>query len=163
GPPPTVVRAAGATAECSPAWLVQFAQMGSAFARHRFSIAKPRVGLLSIGEEETKGIPLVKETHALLAAGAAGGDVCFIGNVEGRDIMTDQVDVVVTDGFTGNVVLKTLEGGVKTVVDGVLRALTSSDEVKEAAKTVMVALAPLADELDPDSYGGAILLGLDGV
>jgi phosphate acyltransferase len=89
--------------------------------------------------------------------------VRFIGNVEGRDVMTDRVDVVVTDGFTGNIVLKTLEGGVKTVVDRILSTLTSSDEVKEAAKTVMAALLPLANELDPDTYGGAMLLGVDGV
>ena len=143
--------------------LVQFAQMGWALATERFGMADPRVGLLSIGEEATKGNALVKEAHALLEAGAAGPDVRFIGNVEGRDVMTDRVDVVVTDGFTGNVVLKTLEGGVKTVVEAVLGALTSSDEVKEAAKAVMPALGPLASELDPDTYGGAVLLGVDGV
>ena len=99
----------------------------------------------------------------LLASGAAGPEVHFIGNVEGRDVMTDHVDVVVTDGFTGNVVLKTLEGGVKAVVGAVLAALTSSDEAKEAAKTLMGAFAPLASELDPDTYGGAVLLGVNGV
>src|SRR4051812_38501007 len=90
---PTVLLDAGANAECTPPMLVQFAQMGAAFAAHRYGIAEPRVGLLSIGEEETKGTPLVKETNALLAAGAG---VRFIGNVEGRDIMSDGVDVVVT-------------------------------------------------------------------
>ena len=83
-----------------------------------FRDGRPRVGLLSIGEEPTKGNALVKEAHALLEGGEAGPDVRFIGNVEGRDVMSDRVDVVVTDGFTGNVVLKTLEGGVKTVVGG---------------------------------------------
>ena len=122
-----------------------------------------RGGLLSIGEEAAKGNALVKEAHSLLQDGAAGPEVRFIGNVEGRDVMTDGVDVVVTDGFTGNVVLKTLEGGVKTVVEGIASALTSSDEVKEAAKVVMAALVPLANELDPDTYGGAVLLGVDGV
>src|SRR5437016_6593963 len=86
GSTPTVLLDAGANAECTPAYLVQFAQMGSAFAAQRYGIASPRVGLLSIGEEETKGTPLVKETHGLLQAGVG---VRFVGNVEGRDIMTD--------------------------------------------------------------------------
>jgi glycerol-3-phosphate acyltransferase PlsX len=163
GSTPTVLLDSGANSECSAAWLVQFAQMGSAFCRDRFGITKPRVGLLSIGEEETKGSPLVKETHALLAAGRAGPDVHFLGNVEGRDVMSDQVDVVVTDGFTGNVVLKTLEGGVKFVVDRVLGAMTETEEGRQAAKILLPALAPLAAELDPDTYGGALLLGVDGV
>jgi len=163
GSSPTVLIDAGANVDCTAAMLVQFAQMGSALATERFGMADPRVGLLSIGEEPTKGNALVKEAHALLASGAAGPDVRFIGNVEGRDVMTDRVDVVVTDGFTGNVVLKTLEGGVGTLVEGVMGALTSSDEVKEAARAVMPALSALASELDPDTYGGAVLLGVDGV
>jgi phosphate acyltransferase len=163
GSSPTVLIDAGANVDCTAPMLVQFAQMGWALASERFGIADPRVGLLSIGEEAAKGNALVKEAHALLQEGAAGPDVRFIGNVEGRDVMTDGVDVVVTDGFTGNVVLKTLEGGVKTVVEGIATALTSSDEVKEAANVVMEALVPLANELDPDTYGGAVLLGVDGV
>jgi glycerol-3-phosphate acyltransferase PlsX len=163
GSTPTVLLDAGANAECSAAWLVQFAQMGSAFCRDRFGITNPRVGLLSIGEEDSKGSPLVKETHGLLAGGAAGPAVRFIGNVEGRDVMSDRVDVVVTDGFTGNVVLKTLEGGVKTVVNQVLAAMTGSAEAREAARTLLPALAHLGAELDPDTYGGALLLGVDGV
>ena len=160
---PTVLIDSGANVECTAHMLVQFAQMGWALAMERFGIADPRVGLLSIGEEATKGNAVVKEAHSLLDAGAAGPDVRFIGNVEGRDVMTEDVDVVVTDGFTGNVVLKTLEGAVKAVVGAVLSALTSTDEVKEAAKAVMPALMPLATELDPDTYGGAILLGVNGV
>lgn len=163
GSSPTILIDSGANVDPTAPMLVQFAQMGWALAAERFGMADPRVGLLSIGEEASKGNALVKEAYALLDSGAAGPDVHFIGNVEGRDVMTDRVDVVVTDGFTGNVVLKTLEGGVKTVVDGVLGALTSSDEVKEAAKAVMSALTPLANELDPDTYGGAMLLGVDGV
>ena len=157
---PTILLDAGANAECSPPWLVQFAQMGAALARERYGIDKPRVGLLSIGEEETKGTTLVKETHALLAAGAG---VHFIGNVEGRDILTDDVDVVVTDGFTGNVALKTLEGGIKFIVDAVLGAMTANDEAKAAGQVLLPQLAPLAEELDPDSHGGAMLLGVKGV
>jgi glycerol-3-phosphate acyltransferase PlsX len=163
GSTPTVLLDAGANAECAPAMLVQFAQMGSAFSRERFGISRPRVGLLSIGEEDTKGSPLVKETHALLAAGAAGDDVHFIGNVEGRDVMTDRVDVVVTDGFTGNVVLKTLEGGINVIVERVLAVLDSTEEIRSVAGPILSALAPLATEMNPETYGGALLLGVEGV
>ena len=107
----TVLLDAGANAECQPEWLVQFAQMGSVFARHRFGLPQPNVGLLSIGEENSKGNTLVKETNTLLARRHPG--VTFIGNVEGRDILTDDVDIVVTDGFSGNVVLKALEGALQ--------------------------------------------------
>ena len=163
GSTPTILIDAGANAECSPAWLVQFAQMGSAFAHQRFGIAEPRVGLLSIGEEPGKGNPLTKEAHGLLAAGEGGPSVTFMGNVEGRDVMTDSVDVVVTDGFTGNVVLKTLEGAMRFAFNAVLAAVNSSDETKAASEVLMPALLPLAGELDPDTYGGAVLLGVDGV
>ena len=163
GTTPTVLLDSGANAECSAAWLVQFAQMGAAFARQRFGIRDPRVGLLSIGEEPGKGSPLVKETYGLLDAGAAGPGVRFIGNVEGRDVMSDLVDVVVTDGFTGNVVLKTLEGSMRFALKTVLGAMSSSDEAKAASEAILPALLPLVDELDPDTYGGAMLLGVDGV
>jgi len=163
GTTPTILLDAGANAECLPAWLVQFAQMGAVLATERYLISQPRVGLLSIGEEETKGNGLVKETHGLLAAGALGRSGVFIGNVEGRDLMTDRVDVVVTDGFTGNVALKTLEGGMRFLVNKILEVMVSTDETREAAKVLLPALAPLADELEPDSYGGAVLLGVDGV
>src|SRR5262249_29678984 len=103
---------------------------------------------------------LVKEAHALLK-GAVG--INFIGNVEGRDIMSDRVDVVVTDGFTGNVALKTLEGALRFIVGAVLGSMTSTPEATEAAKVLLPALAPLADELEPDSHGGAALLGVKGV
>jgi glycerol-3-phosphate acyltransferase PlsX len=163
GTTPTVLLDAGANAECTAAWLVQFAQMGAVFARQRFGIAAPRVGLLSIGEEDSKGTPLVKETHALLAGGALGETASFVGNVEGRDIMTDSVDVVVTDGFTGNVALKTLEGGIKFIVAKILEVFGSTPEAQAAAAVLLPALAPLAEELDPETYGGAVLLGVDGV
>ncbi|MGH9124064.1 MAG: phosphate acyltransferase PlsX [Acidimicrobiales bacterium] len=159
----TVLIDGGANVECQPAWLVQFAQMGSAFARLRFGVADPRVGLLSIGEENTKGNPLVKETHALLAAGAAGPAVKFLGNVEGRDIMSNAVDVVVTDGFTGNVALKALEGGLKLVIARILEVMMSTEETRAAAQVLLPALAPMADQFDADTYGGAMLLGVDGV
>jgi glycerol-3-phosphate acyltransferase PlsX len=160
GETPTVLLDAGANAECQPEWLVQFAQMGTVFAHHRFGIDEPKVGLLSIGEESSKGNTLVKEAHELLVT-APG--VRFVGNVEGRDIMTSAVDVVVTDGFTGNVVLKTLEGGVKAIVKALLGAFASAPEYKEPADALLPALLPLYETLDPDTYGGAMLLGVDGV
>lgn len=160
GSTPTVLLDAGANAECTPAWLVQFAQMGSVFAAERYGIARPRVGLLSIGEEPSKGTLLVKEAHALLAE-APG--VRFVGNVEGRDLLSRDVDVVVTDGFTGNVALKTLEGALRFMVAAVAGALDASEEARAAAGVLLGALAPLADELDPESQGGALLLGVDGV
>jgi glycerol-3-phosphate acyltransferase PlsX len=163
GTTPTVLLDAGANAECSPAWLVQFAQMGAVLAAERYAIALPRVGLLSIGEEKGKGSTLVKETHQMLAAGALGATARFIGNVEGRDLMTDKVDVVVTDGFTGNVALKTLEGGMRFLVGKLFEVFSSSEDYRAAADVLLPALAPLATELEPESTGGAVLLGVDGV
>jgi glycerol-3-phosphate acyltransferase PlsX len=161
GSTPTVLLDAGANAECQPAWLVQFAQMGAVFARDRYGIDRPRVGLLSIGEESSKGNPLVKDTNALLAEpgvlDTAGGR--FVGNVEGRDIMTPDVDVVVTDGFTGNVALKTLEGGMKALVKAVLDSLGTTEVADRAFQSLM----PLYATLDPDQTGGAMLLGVNGV
>jgi phosphate acyltransferase len=161
GSTPTVLLDAGANAECQPAWLVQFAQMGAVFARERYGVATPRVGLLSIGEESSKGNELVKETHGLLAepGALAASGASFVGNVEGRDLMTDEVDVVVTDGFTGNVALKTLEGGMRALVRGVFDALGPTD----VAEPAIDALMPLYEVLDPDSTGGAMLLGVEGV
>lgn len=161
----TVLLDAGANAECQPEWLVQFAQMGAVFARERFGARNPRVGLLSIGEEETKGNTLVKETHRLLAAGswAEGLDVRFLGNVEGRDVMTDGVDVVVTDGFTGNVVLKTLEGSLRAVLAGLTEVFEENDETRAAARALAPGLLRLHAQLDPDTTGGALLLGVEGV
>jgi glycerol-3-phosphate acyltransferase PlsX len=165
GHSPTILLDAGANAECQADWLLQFAQMGTVFARTRYGIERPRVGLLSIGEEASKGTPLVKETHALLEASealtAAGGT--FVGNVEGRDVMTPDVDVVVTDGFTGNVVLKTLEGGMRTLVAAIFEAFGSSPEAQAASEVLVPALLPLYATLDPDNTGGAMLLGVDGL
>ncbi|MBA2609720.1 MAG: phosphate acyltransferase PlsX [Actinobacteria bacterium] len=160
GATPTLLLDAGANAECSAEWLVQFAQMGAAFSRVRFGIDNPRVGLLSIGEEETKGSPLVKDTHKLLKLTTG---INFIGNVEGRDILTDDVDVVVTDGFTGNVALKTLEGAMKFLIGKVFEAIMTDDDTKAAGNVLLPALAPTADALDPDSTGGAALVGLKGL
>ena len=157
---PTLLLDAGANSEVQADWLVQFALMGSVYSRHRFGVDNPKVGLLSIGEEPGKGDTLRKEAFTLLSA-AQG--INFIGNVEGRDIMTDAVDVVVTDGFTGNVVLKTLEGALKTVVKALFAAFASDESYKPHADALMPALLPLYASLDPDTYGGAILLGVNGV
>lgn len=160
GHTPTVLLDAGANAEVQAEWLIEFAVMGSVFARHRFDIGTPRVGLLSIGEEPGKGDQLRKDAHQLLST-APG--IEFIGNVEGRDVMSDDVDVCVTDGFTGNVVLKTLEGGMKAVIGGLLAAFSSEPQYQEHSDALMPALLPLYEALSPDTYGGAILLGVDGV
>jgi glycerol-3-phosphate acyltransferase PlsX len=160
GGTPTVLLDAGANAEVQPEWLVQFAVMGSVYARRRYGIDSPRVGLLSIGEEPGKGDALRKAAFELLSD-APG--IRFIGNVEGRDIMTHDVDVVVTDGFTGNVTLKTLEGSLKTVVKALFEALGSRPEYKPHADALMPALMGLYSQFDPDNTGGAILLGVDGV
>jgi glycerol-3-phosphate acyltransferase PlsX len=156
----TVLLDAGANAECQPEWLVQFAQMGTVFARHRFGLDRPRVGLLSIGEENTKGNSLVKETHPLLER-APG--VTFIGNVEGRDILTGEVDIVVTDGFSGNVVLKALEGSLPAIVGAVVQALTATDELASRFEVMRPAIDELYESLEPERFGGAMLLGVDGV
>ncbi len=163
GGSPTVLLDAGANADVQPDWLVQFAQMASIFSRHRFGLDAPKVGLLSIGEEPGKGDALRKEAYPLLEAAGADTDLNFIGNVEGRDIMSDTADVVVADGFTGNVVLKTLEGGMKSVVGALLDAFGSTPEYQAAADVLMPALLPLYETLDPETYGGAMLLGVDGV
>ena len=165
GSTPTTLLDAGANAECKPEWLVEFAQMGAVYARERYGIAEPKVALLSIGEEPTKGNALVKETHKLLDDGAAltTARARFVGNVEGRDLMGDAADVVVTDGFTGNVALKTLEGALKTIIAGLLEAFESSDEARAAAAALWPALTPLYESFDPENTGGAMLLGLDGV
>ena len=160
---PTLLLDCGANAECPAPWLVQFAQMGAVFSAERFGVAEPRVALLSIGEEPSKGTAVVKEAHALLSESGCLTSGKFIGNVEGRDVLTDAVDVVVTDGFTGNVVLKTLEGCVSFLVDTFLGAITSTEEARAATKTLMPVLLPLNEQLDPESYGGAMLLGIDGV
>ncbi|MGI9603421.1 MAG: phosphate acyltransferase PlsX [Acidimicrobiales bacterium] len=161
---PTILLDAGANAECQPDWLVQFAQMGSVYARAQYGVERPRVGLLSIGEEDTKGNDLVKATHAAMAAldwTALGAE--FVGNVEGRDVMSKDIDVIVTDGFTGNVVLKTLEGGIKGIIAALLGAFGSSPEAAAAAETLMPTLEPLYRRFDAESIGSAMLLGVKGV
>lgn len=159
GSTPTVMLDAGANAEVEPEWMTQFAVMGSVYANARYGIARPRVGLLSIGEEPGKGDTLRKKSFELLSA---MDNINFIGNVEGRDIMTPDVDVVVTDGFTGNVALKTLEGTMRTIVKELFASI-GEPQYKEHTEALMPALLNLYSKFDPDSTGGAILLGVDGV
>jgi glycerol-3-phosphate acyltransferase PlsX len=159
GSTPTVMLDAGANAEVEAEWMTQFAVMGSVYANARYGIERPRVGLLSIGEEPGKGDTLRKKSFELLSA---MNNINFIGNVEGRDIMTPDVDVVVTDGFTGNVALKTLEGTMRTIVKELFASI-GQPQYKEHADALMPALLDLYSKFDPDSTGGAILLGVDGV
>jgi glycerol-3-phosphate acyltransferase PlsX len=136
--------------------------MGAEFARKRYAVEQPRVAMLSIGEEKSKGSPLVKEVHAQLAAGAGGPGFDFVGNVEGRDFFEDIADVIVSDGFTGNVALKTLEGAMRFLI-GTLTGILGLPELKDAADSLYPHLLPLAATLDPENTGGAILLGVNGV
>ncbi len=154
---PQILLDAGATVDCAPEWLEQFAVMGREYARIRLGVDEPRVGLLSNGEEPGKGDDLRKKAHGLLE-GRAG----FVGNVEGREVMSDRVDVVVTDGFTGNVVLKTLEGAVRSVA-GLVFGVLGSAEAADAGGVVTPLLLDAASDLDPDATGGALLLGVRGV
>jgi len=160
GTTPTVLVDAGANAECTPEMLVQFAQMASAYVEVHYGVTSPKVGLLSIGEESTKGTPLVKATHELLAALEG---ITFYGNVEGRDLIPSPVDVVVTDGFTGNVALKTLEGGFKFIFSSVLEVIATNETTKAAGDVLFEYLLPLASRLTADNQGGAMLLGLNGI
>jgi glycerol-3-phosphate acyltransferase PlsX len=165
GRTPAVLVDAGANSECTAAMLVQFAQMGSAYVAARFGTEAPSVGLLSIGEEPTKGTPLVKETHGLLVKAAQLGDdgFEFIGNLEGRDLLPSPADVIVTDGFTGNVALKTLEGSLRFLFDTMLGVFGTDEATTEAAGVLLPHLLPVAAQFEPENTGGAMLLGTDGV
>ena len=160
GTTPMVLVDSGANSECTPEMLVQFAQMASAFHAAYFSTPSPRVGLLSIGEEPTKGSPLVKAAHQLLAATPG---LNFVGNVEGRDLVPSPVEVVVTDGFTGNVALKTMEGTLRFVLGSLLGLVDTDDETRAAGRALAPHLGPFVGLFTPENQGGAPLLGLKGV
>jgi glycerol-3-phosphate acyltransferase PlsX len=157
---PTLMLDAGANTDARPTDLVQFAFLGAAFSQAVLGIDRPRVALLSIGEEAKKGTADLREVHATLSA-AEGID--FTGNVEGRDLLTDAADVVVTDGFTGNVALKTMEGTARALADGVGEAARSNPVAMAGGVLLRPALGGLRRRMDPDQTGGAILLGLRGV
>jgi phosphate acyltransferase len=147
--------------EVRPEHLVQFAYMGSAFMEAVHGVERPRVGLLSVGEEPNKGTPDVVEAHERLAA--AGSALNFIGNVEGTDVTGGRADVIVTDGFTGNVALKLMEGTAKTVVGAVRDAVRSSVVSTLGGLLIRGAVGSLRRQLDPNTTGGAILLGVRGI
>jgi glycerol-3-phosphate acyltransferase PlsX len=153
---PVTLLDVGANAESRPEHLVQFAFMGAALAQVVLGIDQPRVGLLSNGEEAMKGTPLVLETHEKLA----GSPLRFVGNVEGLDLTSGAADVIVTDGFTGNVMLKVAEGVSQTMLEAVRDAATSSARAKLGGALLRPSLRGLRDELDPEGPGGAYLLGL---
>ncbi len=149
----------GANADCRPAHLQQFAVMGSVFARTMLGIPAPRVGLMSIGEEPEKGNELTVRTHELLRETPG---IEFYGNVEGRDLFRGTTEVVVTDGFTGNVVLKLAEGEARELFSWVRDALRSDLRSKLGGLLVRPALRSIAARLDPAEYGAQPLLGVDG-
>jgi phosphate acyltransferase len=149
----------GANSEARAVDLVQFAYLGSAFSTAVLGTERPRVGLLSVGEEASKGSAEVVEANRRLSE-ADGID--FLGNVEGRDLMGGEADVVVTDGFTGNVVLKTIEGTARAVADAVRAVARSGPRAAAGGMLLRPALGSLRRQMDPDTTGGAILLGLRG-
>jgi phosphate acyltransferase len=163
-PNQTVLIDAGATADPKPEMLVQFGQLGVAYAQIALGITVPRVGLLTIGAEPGKGNMLTRRAHELLAAEPQHGalPLSFAGNVEGGDLMAGAVDVIVTDGFTGNVALKTLEGSMRFAAGELRSALTSTRMARLGAVLQRRGLHELGQRLDTESYGGAALLGLGG-
>ena len=157
-PTPTLLLDVGANADCKAEYLAQFAVMGAAYASGVLSVERPRVGLLNIGEEEAKGSALAREAHELMARQGMG----FSGNCEGGQLLKGAFDVVVTDGFTGNVCLKAIEGTASTVMGYLKRGFLSSARAKLGALLAKGALRELKQELSPSTYGGAPLLGVKG-
>ena len=162
-PGPTVLLDAGAIADPKPEMLVQFAQLGVAYAQTAHGIPEPRVGLLTIGAEPGKGNKLARRAHELLDADPLHGGlpISFAGNIEGGDLLTGKVDVVVTDGFTGNVALKTLEGTAAFAARQLRETLAGSRAARIGALLQRRGLRELADRMDAETYGGAALLGME--
>jgi glycerol-3-phosphate acyltransferase PlsX len=160
----TVLIDAGATADPKPEMLVQFGQLGVAYAQLALGVAAPRVGLLTIGTEPGKGNKFTRRAHELLAADPPHGalPLTFAGNVEGGDLLAGEVDVIVTDGFTGNVALKTLEGSIRFASAELRAAVTGTSAARLGAFLQRRRLREMAERLDAESYGGAVLLGLGG-
>ena len=149
----------GANADCKPEYLVQFALMGRVYAQAALGIAQPKVGLLNIGEEEAKGSQFAQECHALLKAQVPG----FAGNAEGTDLAAGTFDVIVTDGFTGNVALKVYEGTAKALMKALKNSLLASTKGKLGALLIKDSLKELMASMSSDELGGAQLLGVKGV
>jgi phosphate acyltransferase len=163
---PVTLLDVGANAQVRSEHLEQFAFMGAALAQTVLGVSRPRVGLLSNGEEAERGSPLVVETHARLHARFQdGGEAPFelVGNVEGGDLVSGVADVIVTDGFTGNVALKVTEGVSQTLLGAIRDAAMSSTTTKLGGALLRPALRGLRDEIDPEAQGGAYLLGLRGL
>jgi glycerol-3-phosphate acyltransferase PlsX len=156
---PSVLLDSGANADARPEDLVQFAHMGAVFAEEILGVSRPEIRLLSIGEEPEKGSLFTLEAHRLLAA----TDLNFAGNTEGRDLLTGAADVVVTDGFTGNVALKVTEGTIQSLLEGLREEITATAVGKLGGLLIRPAARRLRKRLDPDTYGGAYLLGLRGL
>jgi glycerol-3-phosphate acyltransferase PlsX len=156
---PSLVLDVGANADARPSHLVQFARLGTAYMRSVYGVADPRVGLLSIGEEESKGSSLTRDTHAALSSEAG---ITFAGNVEGRDIVQGTTDVVVTDGFTGNVALKLLEGTISLMFEELRGAAEATLMSRVGGFLLRSQLSKVRDRLDYRQYGAVPMLGLDG-
>lgn len=156
---PAILLDVGASVECRPHHLLQFAVMGTVFARVAFGVASPRVGLLSIGEEETKGNELTREAHRLLKASALN----FVGNIEARDVYSGQADVIVCDGFTGNIALKISEGLVDTIETLLAEELSSTWTMRVGSLLTARALRRFHRRVDYSETGGAPLVGVAGV
>lgn len=151
---------AGANTNCKPLNLIQFAQMSSIYLKNTFGIDNPKIGLLNIGTEETKGNDLIKETYKLLTEHADEYGVNFVGNVEGRDCFSGEIDAVITDGFTGNVFLKTTEGLGKLVKRNLTESLKKNLFTKICAIPCLPAIKRFAKTMDYKEYGGALFLGV---
>ncbi len=157
---PSVLLDSGANAEARPEDLVQFAHMGTVFAEEILGVANPEIRLLSIGEEPEKGNQLTLEAHQLLAGST---DLNFAGNAEGRDLLSGAADVVVSDGFTGNVALKVTEGTIRELLEALRGEIAATVAGKLGGLLIRPAARRLRNRLDPDTYGGAYLLGLRGL
>jgi glycerol-3-phosphate acyltransferase PlsX len=158
--PPTLLLDVGANTDARAGDLVQFAYLGAAFSQAVLDVERPRVALLSVGEEQKKGSQQVVDAHEALSG---AGRIEFVGNVEGRDLLSGAADVIVTDGFTGNVALKTIEGTASAVAGAVRSAARSGPLAALGGLLMRPALGGLRRQMNPDTTGGAILLGLRGV
>lgn len=151
---------AGSNTNCKPINLLQFAQMSSIYLRNTFGMESPRIGLLNIGTEETKGNELTKESYALLKEKAEECKINFVGNVEGRDAFSGKIDAIVTDGFTGNIFLKTVEGMGKFIKKSLTESLKKNFFTMLGSVPAMPAIKRFAKTMDYKEYGGALFLGV---
>ena len=151
---------AGANTNCKPVNLLQFAQMATIYLKNTLGVANPKAGLLNIGTEETKGNDLTKETYQLLKAEAENYGINFVGNVEGREALMGEIDILVTDGFTGNVFLKTIEGMGKLIKTNLTESLKANIFTTIGAIPALPAINKFKKTMDYKEYGGALFLGV---